>query len=195
MFGFMRFLGVFAIAWVSACETDATSLPGSLAGHPATAAAGESNGGADAAVVRLDDLDRLVGKWVSREAPAVNLALITLTLNADRTLEFIVDFEPWTTPAGSVRAKGCVTLGTFEGTYAESVTNGTNVLAWMFTAGSSDQVAHCDDSSLDRSGTPITDVTDIIRLGRLPPTTVNYAVTSTSLTLSPPYGITFTRAP
>ena len=131
------------------------------------------------------DLDPLVATWIfSGRVPA--LVAITLTFNSDKTLTFVEEVAPPTTPAGFV-PDGCVTTDSFSATYAETVSGGVNTLTWTFKDGTANAVSGCNTASNASAGTPMTAaaIEDYRAQGLIPPTTETYAVTSTTLVLTP----------
>jgi hypothetical protein len=149
--------------------------------------------------------DPLVGTWTySGNVPAI--VTINLAFKSDKTFTFVEEVAPPTTPAGSV-PNGCVVTQTFSAAYAETVSAGMSTLTWTFTGGMANVVAGCNDASNNSPGTPMTAdaVASYTDQGLIPPTTVSYTVTSTTLVLastgSPSAGVgrspgtTFTKSP
>ena len=160
-------------------------------GSNASTTGGGGAGGTPAATggtTGNDGRDPLLGTWTySGHVPAsVN---ITLTFNSDKTFIFAEDVAPANIPAGVVPT-GCVTTDTYLGTYAETVSGGTNTITWTFTGGTANAVSRCDAAfvSYESAGTPMTPdaITSYRDEGLIPPPTDNYVVTSTTLVLTNP---------
>jgi hypothetical protein len=130
--------------------------------------------------------DPLVGTWTfgGNVPDQVN---IFLTLKSDKTFTFVETVAPWEYPAGYV-PNGCVTTDTHLGTYAESVSGGTNTLTWTFAGGTANAISGCNDASMDSAGTPMTPdaIASYRNQGLIPPTTTTYTATSTTLVLTSP---------
>lgn len=144
--------------------------------------------------------DPLVGTWTwSGKAPGPTT--LTITFNADKTLVFNEQVAPATEPVGVV-PNGCVTTELYHGTYTRT---GDHQLTWAFNDGTANEVAGCRNPADDSAGAPMTsdDVTANIEQGHLPPTTVSFDVTASTLRLTSPdkstagvargAGTTFTR--
>jgi hypothetical protein len=131
--------------------------------------------------------DPLVGtwKWSGRAGAFVDL---TITFNEDKTLAFSEHVTPASFPAGTIPTMPttCVTTDLYAGTYAETSSQGGHALTWTFTNGTADAVTGCSDASSDSPGSPIpADAIDsLIGQGWIPPYTVSYSVTPTTLILS-----------
>jgi len=91
--------------------------------------------------------------------------------------------SPASLPAG-FEPTSCVTTDTYLGFYAEGVAGGTNTLDLTVTGGTANAIIGCDAGSV---GTPMTsDTIAAYRDQGLVPATMNtYAVTSTTLVLTP----------
>lgn len=127
--------------------------------------------------------DPLVGTWTwSGKAPGPTT--LTITFNADKTLVFNEQVAPWGEPVGVV-PNGCVTTELYHGTYART---GDHELTWAFTDGTANEVAGCRNPADDSAGAPMTsaNVTANIEQGHLPPTTVRFDVTASTLRLTSP---------
>ncbi len=132
-----------------------------------------------------DGPDPLVGAWTYSSRPPDPVA-INLALNADKTFTFVEEVAPFGYPAGVVPVPGCATTHTFLGTYAEAVSGGAPMLLWTYTGGTVNAILRCDDPSHDSVGTPVTaeDIAVRIADNGIPPMTVGYTVTSTTLVLA-----------
>jgi hypothetical protein len=126
--------------------------------------------------------DPLLGTWTYSGAVPDEVT-IALTFNPDKTFTFVEQVAPATEPAGFT-PDGCVTTDTFSAKYAETVSGGTNSLTWTFTGGTTNAVSGC--KSNDSAGTPMTaaDLKAYIGEGTVPPTTLKYTATSTTLVLT-----------
>jgi hypothetical protein len=188
----------------SAASSSATN---SGAGSSTSAEGGGSSigstGGGDAAG-EGGGADRLLGTWTySGKVPAqVTLAI---TFNSDKTCIIVEQVAPATTPAGHTNdsARGCTTTDTYLGTYTETDPAGTNTLTMTFTDGTANAILGCEDASDVGAGVPMTadGITSYRSQGLIPAMTVTYAVTSTTLSFSPGFGLgmpattTFTKLP
>lgn len=130
--------------------------------------------------------DLLIGTWAA-SGPGPNIPLSLLTLSADKAFTFWQKFVPATTPAGFMAAGGCTVSQTILGTYVETMLDGTSALTWTFTSGSGNDVAGCDDVTINGAGAPIDagGIDLLIDEGRIPPKTVIYSATATTLVLNP----------
>ena len=111
---------------------------------------------------------------------------INLALNADKTFTFVEEVAPFGYPAGVEPVPGCATTHTFFGTYAETVFGGAPALQVAYTGGTVNAIVRCDDPSNDSVGTAVSseNIVVLIADNRIPPTTVGYTVTSTTLVLA-----------
>jgi hypothetical protein len=128
--------------------------------------------------------DPLLGTWTySGSVP--DEVTVALTFNPDKTFTFVEQLAPSTEPAGFM-PDGCVTTDTFSAKYAEAVSGGTNTLTWTFAGGTTNAVSGCKSKSNDLAGTPMTtaDIKAYTVEGLVPPTTLKYTATSTSLILT-----------
>jgi len=129
-----------------------------------------------------DGPDPLLGTWTySGSVPS--RVDVTLTFESDGSFTGAEDV----TPAG-IESEPCVTTELYEGTYVENASSGANTLTFGFARGTRNQVSGCSDPSDDSPGTPMTpeDIVSYRDQGLIPPETVTYAVTSTTLLLSSP---------
>ena len=145
------------------------------------------------------DDHELVGTWTfTGTGPAI--VTLSLSFKPDKTCTFVEQVAPLTTPAGS-QPNGCVATDTYACTYAESAAGSTNTLTWTFVGGTRNAVSGCNTPSNNYGGTPMTaaDVAAYTDQGLIPHATVDFAVTSTTLTLTPGIGFrsstVFTRSP
>jgi hypothetical protein len=132
-----------------------------------------------------DSLDPLVGTWTFNGHPPEPVS-ITLTFNPDKTFVLVEEVEPASIPAGAVVDTGCpAATDTYVGTYAESVSGGTNMLTWTYTGGTANQFSGCNNPSNNSAGTPMKadDIAAFVAENMIPPTTLSYTVTSTTLVL------------
>jgi hypothetical protein len=147
----------------------------------------------------------LLGTWTySGSVPAfVN---VTLTFKSDNSFTFVEDVAPFSRPAG-VDPNTCVTTDIYDGTHRETTSGGAGALTLNFAGGTANQVSGCSDSSWNSAGTPMTPdaIASYRAQGLIPPETVNYATTSTTLLLITPNdgsggigrgaGTTFVKSP
>lgn len=129
--------------------------------------------------------DPLVGTWTFRgQVPAYVTA--KLTLGPEKVFTFTENVAPATTPIG-YEPDGCIVTHSILGTYVQHVIDGVSALSWTFSSGVANVITGCRDPRHNDEGTRITaeDVDGYIGQGLVPPKTVTYSVTSTTLILNP----------
>jgi len=126
-------------------------------------------------------VDLLLGSWTFRGAvPAI--VTVTLTFNSDKTLAMVETVAPPTTPVGV--STSCITTDTYRGTYVEGIAGSTCTLDLIFTGGTANAVSGCDT---DSPGTAMNAQSIAANRGEglVPAATNTYAVTTTTLVLTP----------
>jgi hypothetical protein len=111
---------------------------------------------------------------------------VTLTFSPDKTFTMVETVAPPTTPRG-VGPTACVTTDTYLGAYTAGVAAGENTLDLTFTGGTANAIEGCDAGS---PGTPMTSdgIAAYRAEGLVPATTNTYALTATTLVLTPTSG-------